>query len=252
MQDFTGTLATVAPTAAPAATASIIWPSPCGKPSIHPYLKTISPKCAWLEAKGRAGQGRWLNSAEFVGSKFQPNSVKVYYRDLKRSISSFASRGMPARAVRNFAPSFALFWASSSARRTSLPEKLASPGSVAWSSLGARLASESRRQAAVELASHFEELKEQTQVKMGALGNPADYPEDIRPLIDVSWEFPSVNVPDYLLRLAPQVFQEQGVRAAQRSNDALQIADAARWEALHQLVSHLAERLGETRLGTPA
>jgi hypothetical protein len=102
------------------------------------------------------------------------------------------------------------------------------------------------RQAVDELAGHFEELKEQAQVKLGALYNPADYPDDIRPLIDVSWEFPSVDAPDYLLHLAPRVYQEQSARVAERFNDAVQMAEAAFREELSKLVSHLAERLSGT------
>jgi len=107
------------------------------------------------------------------------------------------------------------------------------------------------REAVDELALHFEELKAGAQRKLGALFNPADYPADIRPLIDVSWEFPSVEVPEYLLRLSPEVYVEQSQRIAQRFDEAVELAETAFRDELSRLVSHLAERLSSNEDGQP-
>ena len=107
------------------------------------------------------------------------------------------------------------------------------------------------REAVNELAQSFEQIKEAAREKLGALFNPADYPEDIRNLIDVSWEFPSVDAPDYLLRLAPHVYEEQSARVAERFNEAVQLAETAFREELSRLVSHLSERLSGSDDGQP-
>jgi hypothetical protein len=105
------------------------------------------------------------------------------------------------------------------------------------------------REAVSELAAHFEELKQGARDKLGDLFNPADYPDDIRPLIDVTWEFPSVEAPEYLLRLAPRVYAEQSQRVAERFDEAVELAETAFREELSRLVSHLAERLTTSENG---
>ena len=51
--------------------------------------------------------------------------------------------------------------------------------------------------------------------RLGRLYNPADYPAGVRELFGVEWDFPSVEPPSYLMRVAPEVY-ERGAAARGR------------------------------------
>src|SRR4051794_33447459 len=57
--------------------------------------------------------------------------------------------------------------------------------------------------AVVTLDRHFEHLKAAARDRLGSLFNPADYPPTLRGLFGVEFDFPSVEPPEYLLRLNP-------------------------------------------------
>jgi hypothetical protein len=68
--------------------------------------------------------------------------------------------------------------------------------------------------AAVEnLDNHFEGLKRAAQDRLGSLYNPADYPVSLSGLFAVEWDYPSVEPPEYLLRLNPQTCVTRSFRA---------------------------------------
>ncbi|MCE9554991.1 MAG: hypothetical protein K8T91_16675, partial [Planctomycetes bacterium] len=53
---------------------------------------------------------------------------------------------------------------------------------------------------------HYEDLRMAAQQRLGSLYNPADYPPSLKGLFEVAWDFPSVQPPEYLLRLNPQLY----------------------------------------------
>lgn len=57
-------------------------------------------------------------------------------------------------------------------------------------------------------------------------------------------ECPSVEPPSYLLRIAPEVYQQEQERVARRFEEAVQLAEQAFLAEFARLVSHLTERLG--------
>jgi hypothetical protein len=59
------------------------------------------------------------------------------------------------------------------------------------------------------LDEHFEELKEAARQRLGRLYCAADYPESLRGLFDMAWDFPSVEPPPYLQRLSPQLYEQE-------------------------------------------
>jgi hypothetical protein len=67
----------------------------------------------------------------------------------------------------------------------------------------------------------------------------------------MSWEYPSVEPPDYLRRLAPPHYQEECRRATARFDEAVGLAEQMFLGELGQLVSHLAERLTGAVDGKP-
>ncbi len=101
------------------------------------------------------------------------------------------------------------------------------------------------------LDEHYAELKSVARDQLGSLFNSADYPESLRGMFQVTWDFPSVEPPDYLRQLNPDVYRQECERVASRFDEAVQMAEAAFIEELQGLVSHLTERLSGRSDGKP-
>jgi hypothetical protein len=102
---------------------------------------------------------------------------------------------------------------------------------------------EELNEAVWRLDEHYAELKSAARDRLGSLFNSADYPESLRGMFQVTWDFPSVEPPDYLQQLNPDVYRQECERVASRFDEAVQMAEAAFAEELHNLVTHLTERL---------
>ena len=106
-------------------------------------------------------------------------------------------------------------------------------------------------EAVIRLDEHYAELKAVARNRLGSLYDPHDYPESLRGMFHVSWDFPSVEPPDYLQQLNPDLFRQECERVAARFDEAVQLAESAFTEELHQLVAHLNERLTGQTDGKP-
>lgn len=95
----------------------------------------------------------------------------------------------------------------------------------------------------INLDQHFEQLKATAREQLGSLYNEADYPPTLRGLFGVEFDFPSVQPPEYLLRLNPNLFQQERQRITQRFDEAVRLAEEAFVGEFSKLVSHLVERL---------
>ena len=103
--------------------------------------------------------------------------------------------------------------------------------------------------AVLNLDRHYAELRGVAQRRLGSLYNPGDYPASLRGLFDVDWDFPSVEPPDYLMRLNPQLFEQERARMQARFDEAVHLAEQAFVSELGKLVEHLVERLTGTEDG---
>src|SRR6476646_7372351 len=99
-------------------------------------------------------------------------------------------------------------------------------------------------QAEAQLNRVYDQVKANARGRLGRLYNPADYPEQIRDLFDVAWEFPSVEPPTYLMQVAPEVYAEERQRVAARFEEAIRLAEQAFATEFSRLLAHLTERLG--------
>jgi hypothetical protein len=97
--------------------------------------------------------------------------------------------------------------------------------------------------AVVDLDRHYGELKSVACDRLGRLFNPSDYPETLIGLFNVSWDFPSVEPPDYLKELNPALYEAERARVAARFDEAVQMAEQAFLDEFGKLVSHLTERI---------
>jgi hypothetical protein len=106
-------------------------------------------------------------------------------------------------------------------------------------------------QAVDQLNDHYAELVDAARQRLGSLFNAGDYPDSLIGLFDIVWDFPSVEPPDYLRRLNPQLYEQEAQRVAARFDQAVQLAEQAFMEELSSVVSHLSERLAGDDDGKP-
>ena len=98
-----------------------------------------------------------------------------------------------------------------------------------------------------QLDQHYADLKSTARDRLGSLYNPADYPGSLLGLFQVAWDYPSLQPPDYLAQLSPEIYRQECDRVSARFDEAVQLAETAFIEELQDLVSHLTERLtGQT------
>ncbi|MCH7725883.1 MAG: hypothetical protein IH991_05295 [Planctomycetes bacterium] len=106
-------------------------------------------------------------------------------------------------------------------------------------------------EAVVELDLRYTDLKDAAQQRLGTLFDSADYPGSLAGMFEITWDFPSVEPPDYLQQLNPELYQQECERVQQRFDEAVQLAEQAFMEELHNLVAHLTERLTGQSDGKP-
>jgi hypothetical protein len=107
------------------------------------------------------------------------------------------------------------------------------------------------QEAVTQLDRHYGELRQAARERLGRLYDPRDYPETLVGLFDVSWEFPSIEPPDYLRQLSPELYQEECRRVSARFEEAVQLAESAFIDELSKMVAHLTERLSGAEDGKP-
>lgn len=106
-------------------------------------------------------------------------------------------------------------------------------------------------EAVAALDERYSELKSAARRRLGRLFSPSDYPQSLTGLFEVTWEFPSVEPPQYLQQLSPQLYEQEARRVAARFDEAIQLAEQAFTEELSKLISHLTERLSGADDGKP-
>ena len=98
-------------------------------------------------------------------------------------------------------------------------------------------------EAVVQLDDDYDDLTAAARRRLGSLYSAADYPASLQGLFSVDWDFPSVEPPEYLRRLNPDLYEHECERVRSRFDEAIRLAVAAFTDEFAQLVSHLCERL---------
>ena len=106
-------------------------------------------------------------------------------------------------------------------------------------------------EAVEQLDQQYDALKATARERLGSLFNPTDYPDSLRSLFDVTWDFPNVEPPSYLQQLSPDLYRQESQRVAARFDEAVQLAETAFIEEMSRLVSHLTERINGSDDGQP-
>ena len=102
-----------------------------------------------------------------------------------------------------------------------------------------------------QLDRRYAELRTAAQQRLGRRFNLSDDPTSLSGLFAVEWDFPSIEPPDYLRQLNPELYEQECRRVSARFDEALQLAEQAFLAELSQLVTHLTDRLSGTEDGKP-
>jgi hypothetical protein len=105
--------------------------------------------------------------------------------------------------------------------------------------------------AVAELDRRYDELRSAARVRLGDLFDASDYPVSLIGLFAIEHDYPSVEPPDYLRQLNPELYQQECQRVQSRFDEAVQLAEQAFLEELVRLVDHITERLSGTDDGKP-
>jgi len=103
--------------------------------------------------------------------------------------------------------------------------------------------------AGAELDNHYWDLKDAARIRLGSLFDQQDYPSTLSTEFDVSWDFPSVDAPDYLRRLSPTIYRRECERVQSQFTKSVELATQMFQDQLAELVEHLVERLSSDESG---
>lgn len=97
--------------------------------------------------------------------------------------------------------------------------------------------------AVAELEAKYHELRNDAEERLGALFNPADYPDSLADHYSLSWDYPSADPPAYLKQVAPELYEAERARIRARMEESLKLTEDALAAELAKVVSHLVDRL---------
>ena len=101
--------------------------------------------------------------------------------------------------------------------------------------------------AVLELDRHYDELRMAARERLGELFDSSDYPASLVGMFAIEHDYPSVEPPNYLQDLSPELYEGECRRVQARFDEAVQLAEATFTEELTRLIEHLTERLrGDT------
>ena len=80
-------------------------------------------------------------------------------------------------------------------------------------------------EAVVQLDDDYDDLTAAARRRLGSLYSAADYPASLQGLFSVDWDFPSVEPPEYLRRLNPDLYEHECERVRSRFDEAIRLAE---------------------------
>jgi hypothetical protein len=111
---------------------------------------------------------------------------------------------------------------------------------------------QSQLQAAVaELSQCYQELKDASRARLGKLFSAHDYPQSLAGYFAMGFDFPSIEPPEYLRLLSPELYEQEAQRVSARFHEAVQLAEQAFLDEFAKAISHLTERLSGQEDGKP-
>ncbi|QEF98890.1 hypothetical protein Mal15_29480 [Stieleria maiorica] len=105
--------------------------------------------------------------------------------------------------------------------------------------------------AVAELDRHYDELRSLARERLGDLFNVSDYPTTLTGMFAIEHDYPSVEPPNYLRQLSPELYEQECRRVQSRFDEAVRLAEQAFLDELARLVDHITERLNGEVDGKP-
>jgi hypothetical protein len=105
--------------------------------------------------------------------------------------------------------------------------------------------------AVAELNRHYDELRLAARDRLGDLFDVSDYPTTLIGMFAIEHDYPSVEPPNYLRQLSPELYEAECRRMQARFDEAVQLAEQAFLDELVKLVEHVTERLSGEHDGKP-
>jgi len=102
-----------------------------------------------------------------------------------------------------------------------------------------------------ELDQHFDELRSLARQRLGDLYDASDYPGSLIGMFAMEHDYPSVEPPNYLRQLNPELYEQECRRVQSRFDEAVQLAEQAFLEELAKLIEHITDRLSGDLDGKP-
>ena len=97
----------------------------------------------------------------------------------------------------------------------------------------------------------YDELRSAARSRLGDLFDAGDYPPTLIGLFAIEHDYPSVEPPDYLRQLNPELYEQECRRVQSRFDEAVQLAEQAFLDEMVRLVDHITERLSGQDDGKP-
>ncbi|HRF00052.1 MAG TPA: hypothetical protein PLI18_06015 [Pirellulaceae bacterium] len=102
-----------------------------------------------------------------------------------------------------------------------------------------------------EFRTQYPSLKSGARQRLGDLFDENDYPSDPSSCFALTWDFPSTEPPDFLRRIAPELYESECRRVRARFEEAVALAEQSFLEEFSGLLDRLTERLDGTIDGRP-
>lgn len=106
-------------------------------------------------------------------------------------------------------------------------------------------------EAVLELDQHYDELRSAARDRLGDLFDSSDYPPSLVGAFAIEKDYPSVEAPNYLRQINPELYEAECRRMQARFEEAVELAEQAFTEELAKLVDHMTERLSGQVDGKP-
>jgi hypothetical protein len=101
-----------------------------------------------------------------------------------------------------------------------------------------------------DLDACYAQMREAARERLGRLYSPVDYPPSLQGLFAITWDFPSVEPPEYLMQLNPALYEQERTRMVARFEEAVKLVEETFTSEFSNLLNHLVERLGSGEEGT--
>jgi len=104
--------------------------------------------------------------------------------------------------------------------------------------------------AAKSLERRMDEVRKEAKERLGEqLYNEEDYPSDVASRLSVSWDYPNLEPPSYLERLAPDVYKDQLEAVQARFENTVQLAASDFMAEFKTVVDHIIDRTSDVGSG---